>query len=105
MMKTLGQMTGTDFETLIASDKFKQILPSYIRGIGGGGAVSLGSAAVAHFLNPLYLLALPLFSPAAIGKGIEYGENLPAVGSALTKTATAGVQAISEANQPSEAAQ
>lgn len=98
-VKTLSEMTGTDFEGLVASDKFKQILPSYIRGIGGGGAVSLGSAAVAHFLNPLYLLALPLFSPAAIGKGIQMGEDIPAIGAAASRGAAG---ALDIANRPAE---
>ena len=88
VIKQLGERSGVDWLSLLAGTEFQKILPNFIRGLGGGAAVSVG----ASLLNPYLVLLAPLFSPRAVG-GIVRGA--PAVGKAASVLTRAGViQAI-----------
>jgi len=75
----LSKRSGVDISGMLAGTEFTKVLPVFIRGIGGGGAL----AASATFLNPLMLLLFPLFSPKLIGKVIT---NLPKIEKIATPT-------------------
>ena len=67
LVKELSNRSGVDVLGLLAGTEFQKVLPDFVRGLGGGGAVSVGAA----FLNPFLLLLAPLFSPRFVGKIIE----------------------------------
>ncbi len=62
-LKRLEQATGKDLLNELAASEFKNVFPATL----GSRLGQIGFAAGA-FLNPLSLLALPLFSPRAVGK-------------------------------------
>lgn len=63
IIRQLGERSGVDFLSLLAGGEFQKVLPGFVRGLGGGGAVGIG----ASVLNPYLLLLAPLFSPRAVG--------------------------------------
>lgn len=93
VLKKLGEESGTDFLSLLSGTEFQRVLPDFIRGLGGGGAVGVG----ASVLNPYLLLLAPLFSPKAVGavtrnaSGVKRG-----VGGALKAGAAPLSGALSE---------
>lgn len=90
IIKQLGERSGVDYLSLLAGGEFQKILPGFVRGIGGGGAL----AASASFINPYLILLAPLFSPRAVG---AITRNAPAAAkttSTLTRAAT--TEAISK---------
>lgn len=88
----LGKRSGTDYLSLIAGTEFQKILPSYVRGLGGGGALAAGAAV----LNPYLLLLSPLFSPRAVGAISQSGKSLADTSARAVRGASA--QAIREAS-------
>ena len=69
LLKELSDRSGVDISGMLAGAEFQRFMPSFIRGLGGGGAVGVGAA----LINPWLILLAPLFSPRAVGKGIEVG--------------------------------
>lgn len=63
IIKELGRRSGVDYLSLLAGGEFQRIMPDFIRGLGGGAAVSVG----ASLLNPYLILLAPLFSPRVAG--------------------------------------
>jgi hypothetical protein len=83
-IRQLSQKSGVDFLSLLAGGEFQKVLPGFIRGLGGGGAVGVG----ASLINPYLLLLAPLFSPRVVG---SIARNAPAAAktaSQLTRAAT-----------------
>lgn len=98
IIRQLGERSGIDYLSLLAGGEFQKVLPNFIRGLGGGAAVSVG----ASILNPYLLLLAPLFSPRAVGAIVR---NAPAVAkttSQLTRAATTQAiqQTVPEEEQP-----
>lgn len=63
VIKNLSDRSGTDILSLLAGNEFQKVLPGFVRGLGGAGAISVG----ASVLNPWLILLSPLFSPRAVG--------------------------------------
>ena len=82
VIKELSDRSGTDILGLLAGTEFQRVLPDFVRGIGGGGAVAIGSAV----LNPWLALLAPLFSPRAVGKGLELGVKSKPIRKAISET-------------------
>lgn len=80
-VKALSERSGVDLLGILAGTEFQQVLPKFIRGIGGGGTAGV-TALAAYVINPWIALLLPLFSPRAVGKIVEVA---PQVGK-TTKT-------------------
>lgn len=66
-IRELSKKSGQDIIGKLAGTEFQNYLPQYVRGLGGGGVVAVGSA----ILNPWTMLLAPLFSPRAWGKAIQ----------------------------------
>lgn len=82
-VRELAKRSGIDFPSLLAGGEFQKILPNFIRGLGGGAAVSVG----ASLINPFLWLLAPLFSPRAVG---AITRNAGAIG----KTVGVGARAL-----------
>lgn len=67
VVRELSKKSGVDILGMLAGTEFQRVLPDFVRGLGGGGALGVGAAV----LNPWLVLLSPLFSPKAVGKGIE----------------------------------
>lgn len=76
VIKQLSDRSGTDYLSLLAGGEFQKVLPGFVRGLGGGGAVGVG----ASLLNPWLILLAPLFSPRAVG---AITRNAPRIGKTL----------------------
>lgn len=63
IIKELSDRSGVDYQALLAGTEFQKVLPGFVRGLGGGGALAVGGA----LLNPYLLLLAPLFSPRFAG--------------------------------------
>lgn len=85
-IRELSKRSGVDIIGELAGTEFQRVLPDFIRGLGGGGALSVGVA----LLNPWLALLAPLFSPRAIG-------TLTANSSAVAKTSSLLTRAVSSA--------
>ncbi len=77
---------------MLAGTEFQRVLPGFVRGLGGGGALSVGAAV----LNPFLLLLAPLFSPKAIGKVIT---NAPKLGKTIEPTKKIITGAVNQIQQ------
>lgn len=82
LIKELSDRSGTDILGLLAGTEFQRVLPNFIRGLGGGSALAVGSAV----LNPWMTLLAPLFSPRAVGKGVELGVKSAPLRKAISET-------------------
>ena len=82
VVRELSDRSGVDILGLLAGTEFQKVLPNFVRGLGGGGALAVGSAV----LNPWLMLLAPLFSPRAVGKGIEMGVKSAPLRQALGET-------------------
>jgi hypothetical protein len=89
-IRQLSQRSGVDFLSLLAGGEFQKVLPGFIRGLGGGGAVGVG----ASLINPYLLLLAPLFSPRVVG---SIARNAPAAAKTASQvTRAATTQAIQQ---------
>ncbi|MCK9370981.1 hypothetical protein M0R04_13810 [Candidatus Dojkabacteria bacterium] len=88
----LTKKSGVDISGMLAGTEFQRVLPDFIRGFGGGGAVSVGAAV----LNPFLILLAPLFSPKAIGKVVT---NAPKLGKAIEPAKKIITGAVSQIQQ------
>lgn len=84
VIKQLSDRSGVDYLSLLAGGEFQKVLPGFIRGLGGGGAVGIG----ASVLNPYLLLLAPLFSPRAVGAAVMNAGGVANATSQLTRAAT-----------------
>lgn len=88
IVRELSKRSGVDYTSLLAGTEFQRVLPDFIRGLGGGGALAVG----AQVLNPYLLLLAPLFSPRFAGL---VSRNANAIGNTVGTAARAGTtQAI-----------
>lgn len=95
IIKQLGEKSGVDYLSLLSGGEFQKILPNFVRGLGGGGALSVGAAVI----NPYLLLLAPLFSPRAVG---AITRNAPAVAKTTSQLVRSGTtQAIPVSTQQS----
>lgn len=94
VIRHLGQRSGVDYLSMLAGGEFQKVLPGIVRGLGGGGALSVG----ASVLNPYLLLLTPLFSPRAVGAIVRNAPAAAKATSQLTRAAT--TQAIRQTAQP-----
>lgn len=69
VIRELSKRSDTDILGMLAGTEFQRVLPDFVRGLGGGGTVGIA----ASVLNPWLIMLAPLFSPRAVGKGIELG--------------------------------
>lgn len=83
-IKQLSDRSGVDYLSLLAGGEFQKVLPDFIRGLGGGGAVGVG----ASLLNPYLLLLAPLFSPRAVGGIVNNAPKAANATSKLTRAIT-----------------
>src|SRR5262249_17845354 len=83
-IKQLSQRSGVDYLSLLAGGEFQKVLPGFVRGLGGGGALSVS----ASFLNPYLLLLAPLFSPRAVGVITRNAPKAAKAVSPLVRSAT-----------------
>ncbi len=83
-IRHLSERSGTDILSLLAGGEFQKLLPGYIRGAGGAGAVGLG----ATFISPWAILLAPLFSPRGAGVIARNADAIGKTTSALVRTAT-----------------
>ena len=91
LVRELSNRSGVDILGLLAGTEFQKVLPGFVRGLGGGGAVSVGAA----FLNPFLLLLAPLFSPRFVGKIIEKAPTISKVVSGAAR-ATEAIPSITK---------
>lgn len=82
VIKDLSDRSGVDILGMLAGTEFQRVLPDFIRGLGGGGAVGIGAAV----LNPWLALLAPLFSPRAVGKAVEVGVKSKPFRTAVSET-------------------
>lgn len=84
VIKQLGERSGVDYLSLLAGGEFQKVLPSFIRGLGGGSAVGVG----ASVLNPYLLLLAPLFSPRVVGSIARNASGAAQTASQLNRAGT-----------------
>jgi len=89
-VKELSKRSGVDYLSLLAGGEFQRILPDFIRGLGGGAAVSVG----ASVLNPWLIILAPLFSPRFAGRVTRSASDIARTSAQLSRFLT--TQAIRE---------
>ncbi|TQF41160.1 hypothetical protein UNPF46_08550 [Bradyrhizobium sp. UNPF46] len=93
IIKNLADRSGVDYLSLLAGTEFQKVLPGFIRGVGGGSAVSVG----ASVLNPYLLLLAPLFSPRVAGLIARNGPTVAKAAAPLVRAVA--TQAIPRASK------
>jgi hypothetical protein len=88
----LSKKSGVDVSGMLAGTEFTKIMPDFIRGIGGAGALT----ASATLLNPLLALLFPLFSPKMIGKIVTNAPKLGKVAEPAKKIITGAIGQIEQ---------
>ena len=85
IIKELSDRSGVDYLSLLAGTEVQKVLPNFIRGLGGGGALSVG----ASLINPYLLLLAPIFSPRLVGLGARNAPSVARTVSPLLRASTA----------------
>lgn len=90
VVEDLSKKSGVDITGMLAGTEFTKVLPDFVRGLGGGGALGVGAAV----LNPFLILLSPLFSPKAIGKTLTNASKLGKVIEPTKKILTGAVNQL-----------